>query len=605
VREVHVMTIGKQADIRLARDRFFAQETAEIPAAELKVSPVSSQILESWHRSRLYGLQPDNVHPVVSPDSSGNHQLARTAQPLIGSRIDWLTDAPCALTLTNSAGRILERWVVDERFAARLDARRVVPGYSVAESDLGTTSSGIALETGHSVLVTGYEHFSDDAVHMTSAGSAIRHPISRRIMGSLNLSCAVEDTTPLMLQWVKHMTELIERKLLDTHTEHERQVFGAYLTGRRDSRHPVVCLDEHTVVGNAAGARMMAGIDQAVLWEQALRAIRGREECVIEVGRTDGQPVQVTCRPILDREETVGAEVRFEALSCHRSASLVPPAQAGPDPLAGLAGRSAAWGMFRRTIQSAMAGVENLLVVGEPGTGKTAVLQALVAGADATWASGSDLDAERAGDAVRRAAAGVSRVLVVDDLQRAPEPGLRVLLAEFQKPGAPRLLAAHGKDLVDQFRHEVSLALSAWPGATVTVPALRERQGDVPVLVKAITAARTSTWNRPQWTSDALQALTRVLWPANVASIERLVTAMLRRRIAPQIRYTDLPAEILAMATRRELAGLERMEAQAIATALHLAEGNKKLAAQHLGVARSTLYRKMRALGLDLSGTTF
>ncbi|WP_101833951.1 helix-turn-helix domain-containing protein [Frankia canadensis] len=60
-----------------------------------------------------------------------------------------------------------------------------------------------------------------------------------------------------------------------------------------------------------------------------------------------------------------------------------------------------------------------------------------------------------------------------------------------------------------------------------------------------------------------------------------------------------------ARAARRQLHGLERVEAQAILQALAEAAGNKKVAADALGIARLTLYRKVRAFGVDLSGHTF
>ncbi|HKT58832.1 MAG TPA: helix-turn-helix domain-containing protein, partial [Gemmatimonadales bacterium] len=67
----------------------------------------------------------------------------------------------------------------------------------------------------------------------------------------------------------------------------------------------------------------------------------------------------------------------------------------------------------------------------------------------------------------------------------------------------------------------------------------------------------------------------------------------------------DLPPEYVARAARRQLAALEQIEAQTIVRALREAGGNKHQAALALGIARSTLYRKIRALGLDLSASIY
>jgi transcriptional regulator of acetoin/glycerol metabolism len=61
----------------------------------------------------------------------------------------------------------------------------------------------------------------------------------------------------------------------------------------------------------------------------------------------------------------------------------------------------------------------------------------------------------------------------------------------------------------------------------------------------------------------------------------------------------------VARASRRPLARLEQAEARAIMTALREAGGNKHRAAESLGIARSTLYRKVRALGIDLSASVY
>jgi transcriptional regulator of acetoin/glycerol metabolism len=104
---------------------------------------------------------------------------------------------------------------------------------------------------------------------------------------------------------------------------------------------------------------------------------------------------------------------------------------------------------------------------------------------------------------------------------------------------------------------------------------------------------------------DALQLLQRLPWPGNVRELERVVRAATARRHSGDIRVEDFPAGLLAKAAPRRLTAIEHAELEAIVEALDAAGGNKRDAARRLGIARSTLYRKLRAYGLDLDRTAF
>jgi transcriptional regulator of acetoin/glycerol metabolism len=88
-------------------------------------------------------------------------------------------------------------------------------------------------------------------------------------------------------------------------------------------------------------------------------------------------------------------------------------------------------------------------------------------------------------------------------------------------------------------------------------------------------------------------------WPGNLRELDAALSAGLLRAMGSDIALTHLPSEYRQAAPRRRLASLKRAERETILAALDDAAGNKLAAAERLGIARSTLYRKMRALGLD------
>jgi transcriptional regulator of acetoin/glycerol metabolism len=88
-------------------------------------------------------------------------------------------------------------------------------------------------------------------------------------------------------------------------------------------------------------------------------------------------------------------------------------------------------------------------------------------------------------------------------------------------------------------------------------------------------------------------------WPGNVRQLRRVVSAARGPHYNRLIRKVDLPDPSRPNPPTRRLTRLELAERDAIAAALVAAGGNKRAAAAQLDVSRSTLYRKISALGLD------
>jgi transcriptional regulator of acetoin/glycerol metabolism len=138
------------------------------------------------------------------------------------------------------------------------------------------------------------------------------------------------------------------------------------------------------------------------------------------------------------------------------------------------------------------------------------------------------------------------------------------------------------------------------------VPPLRDRIDDLAALPATFTDRASDDGVEVEWTPGAIQTLSRVDWPGNLSSLDALVRRLVADRSTGRpIGVDDLPPEYLARGARRQLASLEQTEAHAIMAALRAAGGNKNQAAISLGIARSTLYRKVHALGLDLSSTVY
>jgi formate hydrogenlyase transcriptional activator len=193
---------------------------------------------------------------------------------------------------------------------------------------------------------------------------------------------------------------------------------------------------------------------------------------------------------------------------------------------------------------------------------------------------------------------------------------LRVLQErEFERLGSShtlrtdaRLVAATNRDLTEmveerQFRADLYYRLNVFP---ITVPPLRDRREDIPLLVRYFVQQYARRMNRriTSIPSETLQALTRYHWPGNIRELQNFIEravilspgssleAPVRelKRVAPKAQPAASAAVTLADA-----------EKDAILRALEESGGRvggEQGAAARLGMKRTTLQAKMRKLGI-------
>jgi two-component system, NtrC family, response regulator len=146
----------------------------------------------------------------------------------------------------------------------------------------------------------------------------------------------------------------------------------------------------------------------------------------------------------------------------------------------------------------------------------------------------------------------------------------------------------------------------------IEVPPLRDRKQDIPPLVSTFVKrfAHKLGKSEPEITSEAFQKLLDYSWPGNVRELQNAIeyaVVLVRQNL---ITVKELPTEVQLPAALQNLAGtdaqsakpqsLDEMEKNAILQALASTHGNKKRAAQLLGIQRPTLYNKMKRFGIQL-----
>jgi transcriptional regulator of acetoin/glycerol metabolism len=584
------------ARMRAARDRFLC--TAEI------APDVRPEIAASWRRSTLCGLSPMEVQARYSPEMKFGGQLMRVARPVLEEREHTLKSTRCGIVLTDGEARVLARWGSDYQLERDLTSKNVIPGFCLAESAVGTNSAALVLETGLPSEVHGAEHFAADYLAFRTAGSPIVHPSNHRLLGTLNIACRTVDATPMLMPWLLEVVREIERRLRGEDCVHEQVLLESYLAARRNCRHAVVCLNDQTILSNSAAARLLGTVDQALLWEQASRAIDERANDVSILVLSDGQRVSAHCCPIFDGTAAVGAKIEIQLDQMPRAAARQAPS-ATSEPLEGLAGHGVRWQKLCAELTTAKAAGRRLLLVGEAGTGKLAIAQALFEG-ETIDVFDAALHKLQASGWVRQLHERLQHpfgVVVLAHLDALDVFTARTVSSLLHRAGdAPRIVGT--VTTADGEAQLHGAPLDAFEGI-VAVPALRDRLEDLRDLLRTLTDRHCTGEGTWQWMPDAIQTLSRIDWLSNVRTLEVVVRHVVAGRTPGYIDARSLPASVRAAGSRRRLSRLEQVEAAAITEALQHSQDNKLEAAERLGIARSTLYRRMRSLGLDLSEANY
>jgi len=174
-----------------------------------------------------------------------------------------------------------------------------------------------------------------------------------------------------------------------------------------------------------------------------------------------------------------------------------------------------------------------------------------------------------------------------------------------------RVIASTNKDLEEEiskgnFREDLFYRLNVIP---FFVPPLRERKEDVPLLARHFLKEFAVAYGRRsrEMTDDAIEMLTRYSWPGNVRElrnvIERIVimnptTTRFERKHLPPLIYRDGSRRAAGSEFSTLHQARDAYERDYILKKLDENHGNVSRTAEMLGLERSHLYRKMKALGI-------
>jgi transcriptional regulator of acetoin/glycerol metabolism len=505
---------------------------------------------------------------------------------------------------------------------------------------IGTNGIGTALATGRPAQVHATEHFCEGIKSWTCAGAPIFEPGTTEILGLVDIS------GPPSTYQQNNLTLAVTTA---------RQIEAAI--GERSARERMrlleVCLKE---ISGSSAAGLMA-LDRV----GRLVHVTGRTPADVGVGervpRLDrdvpvadwagrlpaGWQPELLNTVVLDGRAIGAVLIIPDRARSAVSQAPAPGSESDPERsrFDHIVGRSSAMAtLIKQAAQLARRQVP-LLIEGETGVGKEllaraihddtgerrpfiafncgAVSKELIAAELFGHVAGAFTGATREGRPGRFELAHQGTLCLDEigemhlDLQpvllRVLEDGIVYRLGDTRpRPVNVRLIAITNRDLraeveAGRFRRDLFYRISV---TSLTVPPLHSRVDDIQPLVDHFSRLLSARHQVPMqnFSVSAMNALRQYRWPGNVRELRNLVERLILTNSNELVTLDDLPPELVSGAVifRPDgmSASLDDAERDAILRAIDYEHGNVAAASRHLGISRSTIYRKMSRYGLGI-----
>jgi len=609
---------------------------------------------ESWHRClaarvdpAVYRAPPPVEESRLMAWRERNERLVAASLPLILQTRDFLSQTGTVMLLADPAGKILQQ-EGDTRIIEPAGEVGLIPGCDWAELSCGTNAIGTALALQQPVQIHGAEHFCAGIKRWTCSASVIHDPVDGRVLGAIDISGLAETYSRYSLALTVSLAGRIESRIAKELMQRRLRLLDRCVACFGPARNDgVLVLDERgrLVKANAHAEEALLRLNMRTTLNSAFTVpaldlgmperARGplpewlrmaHVETIREGADVLGSVVVLPGAPRLKAERSTGAAdvapafARIVGTSPALRAAVAKARQLAPTsvPVLLLGETGVGKELFAKGIHQGSACAGGPFVALNCGGLSRDLLASELFG----YAEGAFTGARKSGAAGKIEAAN-GGTLFLDEIGEMPldiQPHLLRVLEEGElyrlgentpRKVTFRLVAATHRNLRDEiaagrFRMDLFYRIAV---TTVQIPPLRERREDLPALVGYWMESLCTRYGLPvaSFDEEACAMLAAYGWPGNVRELRNVVEGALLMADGNVIGADKLPPEIsLAGAPMPQAAAepgavpvsLEMAEAESIRLALATSAGNLTQAASRLGIAKSTLYQKIRKYGL-------
>jgi PAS domain S-box-containing protein len=611
---------------------------------EDKVSSVDPLIHQSWQRSRNYNINHQRfentdvlTRPLLKERCQSNEHLVRAAQNVLPELFNFLKELKHIVLFSDQEGYILQS-VGEPTFLNKVQQVQVSPGTNWREDVRGTNAIGTILHEHVPLTILSWEHYVQQVHFIDCWAAPIKGP-QGDVIGVLDISAeASNEQSRQLLDLAVTGARLIE---LNLHLYRLEQMFSVYKQGFNLAgqmlQDGLIAIDYDGTITeiNHIGASLLGYKREDVIGQMAVDVFKSKswgfkgEASNLNLEMKSGLNVSTQLQQVTDvNGNTLGAvgTLKLDTLADTRNV---------------IVGRSKLIkDVIRRAEKTAQTNA-TVLITGESGTGKeniarrihaksyragqafvpincASIPETLIESELFGYVEGSFTGAKRGGmpgkfeiadggsifldevgDMPFNVQASLLRVLQEKEVCRIGDSRLRKIDV--------RVIAATNQDIhaltmSGQFRLDLYYRLNV---VNILIPPLRDRMEDLLDLIPYFTKKACQIHKKPllEISPKMYDYFLSYTWPGNVRELENCIESLVVMSENHELSIDDLPPYLgnmeLSSKTEKHLdLHTKKATTSAILMALQEANGSKGTAAQLLGISRTTLYRKMKELGL-------
>ncbi|QRP50226.1 helix-turn-helix domain-containing protein [Amycolatopsis sp. FDAARGOS 1241] len=264
------------------------------------------EIEESWLRSRRSGVDPERLD-LDAADYDPEALLVAVGSRIIPGTADLLVGDAASVAVVDPRGTLTWRWESDPALRRDLQQVEVEPGHRYVEDGVGTCGVGLSMAVRSVSMVVGAEHFKQAWHPYTCATAPIVDPVTRLLLGSVNVCCRAEHTNRFVMAAVIAFAERLRSALRDAATPRQRRLVDAHMTFRSIPGATVLTLDNEILISDTGPSTVLP--DRATLWA----ALREAGPSATELSLPDGRFAAV--RPVTPGRFEDGCVLLFKTSS--------------------------------------------------------------------------------------------------------------------------------------------------------------------------------------------------------------------------------------------------------------------------------------------------